>query len=323
MTKASQPVTLVVLLLMLTAARVVCGATQERPNEHVSPPPEANPSAVVWRTPEPPSNAQAGDVWVNPKDQAEMVFVPAGEFLMGSTKEQVKAAMDEVHKQYPNVPDYWFTAEAPQHRVYLDAYWIDRYPVTVAQYRKFMMETGEGLLPTTDWEWQDDYPVGFVTWEQAAAYAGWAGKRLPTEAEWEKAARGMDGRQYPWGNAWDSGKCANSVGLGFGGLGHPQSVASHPAGASPYGCLEMAGNVWEWCADWYDARYYESAARANPSGPKSGSQRVQRGGCWGNVNSWDFRCARRFRSDPGPLFRIGSNGFRSARSATPGPTEAK
>ena len=128
------------------------------------------------------------------------------------------------------------------------------------------------------WGWIDTHPVN-VSWNDAKAYAKWAGVTLPTEAQWEKAARGTDGRVYPWGNDWDAAKCNNSVGANHPGKTSP--VGSFPAGASPYGCLDMAGNVWQWCADWYGADYYTTSPAKNPTGPATGTVRVLRGGSWG------------------------------------------
>jgi sulfatase modifying factor 1 len=254
------------------------------PLRPVVPPRAPSPAA-------PPGHAVKGQVWVSPVDGAEMVYVPAGEFLMGT---------DGAWGSTAN--------EKPQHRVYLDAYWIDEMEVTVAQYRRFCQATGRVMLPAPSWGWQDDHPIVNVTWEEAAAYAAWAGKRLPTEAEWEKTARGTDGRDYPWGNEWDPRKCVH---------GHRSTLAvgSRPAGASPYGALDMAGNVWEWCADWYDRTYYRSAPKQNPQGPSSGRDRVLRGGAWRDsmADPSDCRGANRFYCDPG--VRDGTFGFRCVRGA--------
>jgi len=197
---------------------------------------------------------------INPKDGATMVYVPAGEFLMGSKDGE---GQDD---------------ERPQHKVFLTGYWIYRTEVTVAQYKKFCQATGRVMATDPPWKWQDDHPVVNVFWDDAAAYAQWANAALPTEAQWEKAARGTDSRVYPWGNDWDGEKCQNSVGGKNAGKTAP--VGSMPAGASPYGCLDMAGNVWEWCADWYDAGYYKNAPARNPTGPATGTTRVLRGGSW-------------------------------------------
>jgi iron(II)-dependent oxidoreductase len=219
-----------------------------------------------------------------------MVLVPAGEFLMGSNE---------------------YTDETPPHRVYLDAFHIDRYETTNALYERFMRATGRGA---PDY-WTDSsfnaptQPVVGVTWYDADAYCKWAGKRLPTEAEWEKAARGTDGRKYPWGEQWDAGR-ANS---GETRLGKTAPVGSYPSGVSPYGAHDMAGNVWEWVADWYEAAYYRRSPERNPKGPDSGQYRVVRGGSWGYVPAL-LRASNRVSNSPGN--RGSSFGFRCARGAS-------
>ena len=200
--------------------------------------------------------------WTNDKDGAVYLYVPAGEFVMGS------ADSDPVAKG----------AEKPQHRVFLDGFWIMQTEVTNAMYAR-CVEVGD-CTPPEDWGRKDssyaDHPVVYVDWTQANAYCAWAGGRLPTEAESEKAARGTDGRKYPWGNsAPDCGKAQ------YGACGETTvPVGSKPAGASPYGVLDMAGNVWEWCQDWYDVDYYASSPQHNPPGPSTGRLRVVRGGAW-------------------------------------------
>lgn len=233
-------------------------------------PPAGTPASAA---PEP----RAGATWSRPVDGAVMVSVPEGQFRMGSTDADPDGC-DE---------------EKPTHTVSLDAFWIDRTEVTNGQYRK-CVEAGACEEPSC-WDNGDlngpDQPVVCVTWEDAQAYAAWAGGRLPTEAEWEKAARGTDGRLYPWGENTPDCQVANYKGC----LVRTAMVGSYPDGASPYGALDMAGNVWEWVADWYDETYYSDTSARNPQGPDSGERRVLRGG------SFDMS-ASRLRT----AFRVGS-----------------
>jgi formylglycine-generating enzyme required for sulfatase activity/predicted Ser/Thr protein kinase len=230
-------------------------------------------------------------------NDAEMVFVPAGEFLMGSSDADKDAGSDE----------------KPQHTVYLDAFWIDKYEVTNAQYKQ-CVGAGRCQQPSTtssstrssyygDSKY-DNYPVIGVSWRDAILFCEWAGKRLPTEAEWEKAARGAAGRIYPWGDRYDISK-VNADGK----VGDTTAVGSYPAGASPYGAMDMAGNVWEWVADWYDAKYYASSPKDNPTGP-SGSARVLRGGAW---DSYQYFVRAADRNSIYPDYRLINVGFRCAQ----------
>lgn len=166
----------------------------------------------------------------------------------------------------------------PQRRVYLDAYTIDCTEVTNAAFGEFVAETDYRVI---GWsarlaETQSNEPVTGVLWSDAEAYCRWMGRRLPTEAEWEKAARGADGRRYPWGERWDSGN-ANTAESGRGGV---VPVGSYPAGASVYGVLDMAGNVAEWVADNFDPGYYSYAPDRNPQGPDAVLDHGIRGGSW-------------------------------------------
>ena len=251
---------------------------------------------------------ECGAKIIREKDGAEMVRIPAGEFTMGSEE---------------------YESEKPVHKVYLDEYYIDKFEVTVAQFRKFCKETGHSVPKTESWSRsKDNHPVVNVSWEDAAAYAKWAGASLPTEAQWEKAARGTDGQKYPWGNDWDRHKCnsashwakkdlmditAWSEWKKGGGLktAHTTSVGTFPSGVSPYGCMDMAGNVFEWCADWYDEAYYAKSPNRNPTGPSSGKCRVLRGGSWG-IFTGGLRSS--FRTRSAPAVRGGNGGFRCSRA---------
>ncbi|MHB0937176.1 MAG: SUMF1/EgtB/PvdO family nonheme iron enzyme [Armatimonadota bacterium] len=233
-----------------------------------------------------------GQVIVNGKDKAEAVYVPAGSYTMGY--------------------DRGDGDERPPHRVNIDGFWIYKREVTVGQYRLFCKETGRTMYPLPAWA-ADNYPVTNVTWDDAVAYAAWAGGRLPTEAEWEKAARGTDGRKFTWGNELDVKKlnCKDS--------GHKRTVpvGSYPAGAGPYGTLDMAGNVYEWCQDWFDVNYYRRSPVNNPQGPATapdrkanydiGPSRIIRGGSYESDGVKSY-CANRKGSNP--TERADDRGFR-------------
>jgi formylglycine-generating enzyme required for sulfatase activity len=252
--------------------------------------------------------SKAGEVRINPRDGAEMVWVPAGEFLMGSTDEHVAAELEKYEgKEQRDLMKFVFDFQKPQRKVYPDGYWMYKHEVTVAQYRKFCKATGRKMPEAPKWGWKDDHPMVLVTWQDAAKYAKWARVSLPTEAQWEKAARGTDGRIYPWGNKWDASKCANGVRERLNGT---MPAGSYPAGASPYGAMDMAGNVWEWCADWFDPNYYKNAPSRNPSGPSKAVEfttpisgkvtgaRVLRGGSWSFNLDCGCQCARRYCNAP-------------------------
>jgi formylglycine-generating enzyme required for sulfatase activity len=208
-----------------------------------------------------------------------MIFIPAGWFLMGTSEDEIL----DMKKSLGWKPE-WFADETPQHRVYLDAFYIDETPVTNAEYKRFLDADPQHRAPT---HWAqasrtfearaEKHPVVYVSWDDAQDYARWAGKRLPTEAEWEKAARGPAGRRFPWGNVIDSNRC-NSIEAHIGGTTPVTRYAA--LGDSPYRVIDMAGNVWEWCADWYAADYYQNSPTANPTGPLSSDWRVLRGGAW-------------------------------------------
>lgn len=244
----------------------------------------------------PPANA----VPRNPVDGAELVWIPAGEFLMGTSPAEGNLAL----RQFGAVRDE-LLQEMPFHPVYLDGYWIYKTAVTVAQYRRFCEETGRQMPPAPPWGWQDNYPMTNNTLLEAVEYSRWARASLPTEAEWEKAARGVDGRIFPWGNVWDPTRCANSVNAK---LTTPQPVGSYPNGASPYGVLDMAGNENERCADWYGSKYYQRSPLRNPTGPVNGTVGVVRGGAFGAQKPDNLRAA--FRHSIHPQNRYPGLGFR-------------
>ncbi len=320
------------LCVLLCLTVIGLSAAADRPTERVSPAPEVNPNAVIWRMPEPPKDPQGGDVWVNPKDGMEMVYIPPGEFILGSSDAQIDAWVGK----YYGYARAWLADEQPQCRVRLPGYWVGRTEVTNAQYLRFVQATAH----RAPYHWEggkvpaglESFPVVCVSSEDAHAYCEWAGDRLPSELEWEKAARGTDGRIFPWGNEWDSRRCRNVESLtGRSYLNRPEmeqaleqwlrlhdrnrdgptAVGSYPAGASPYGCLDMAGNVWEWCGDWYDESVYQRYARGDLKPPATGTKRLLRGSCWGHGDPDRFRCAYRFNGLP--LDCSDAFGFRCAR----------
>ena len=197
----------------------------------------------------------------------EMVFIPAGSFAMGASDTATTAS------------------ERPVHIVDLSAYFIDSFPVTNAVYREFVRATGHKA--PANWS-KDNYPAGLdlhpvvqVTWQDAVAYAAWAGKRLPTEAEWEKSARGTDERPFPWGDRFVEGERCNSNNM----VGTTLPVDEFPDGRSPYGLWDMSGNTYEWCADYYDEGYYHISPMKDPGGPQGGVKRVVRGGSYQETRS--------------------------------------
>ena len=243
-----------------------------------------------------------------------MVRVPHGEFIMGTDEIDAEDKAAEFGIAKP-----WFMDEHPAHKVNLPTYFIDRYEVTYAQYRVFVDQTGH--RPPPNWykgavpEGKDQNPVAFVTWEDAAAFCQWAGKRLPTEAEWEKAARGTDGRTYPWGGDFDEKK-ANMNNT----VGHSVPVGQYEEGKSPYGAYDMTGNVWEWTADWYKP-YPGNTFQSEKFGEK---YRVLRGDSWSGLGHYPpgeeqlikahfSRAGYRFPLNPRGY--VNDAGFRCAKSS--------
>jgi len=262
---------------------------------------EANRSAMVsLKLPDPAcsaaaapivllgNNAQGYEEYGRERDGAHMVRIPAGEFLMGNR--------DSERNPF-------------EHQVHVSEFLMDQTPVTWGQFKRFAGATGASLPPNPPyWGIHDDHPAVFVTWEEAKAYCEWVGGWLPTEAEREKAARGTDGRKYPWGN--EEPDPQRAVYRRTWGMLATDPVGAHPSGASPYGLLDMGGTVWEWVADWYDDKYYEVSPRRDPKGPRTGQDHVVRGGSWdsrpsvlsASVRNWGYRG-----------YREGDFGFRCAR----------
>jgi formylglycine-generating enzyme required for sulfatase activity len=248
-----------------------------------------------------PQWAPQGTQWLveNEKDGSLLLLVPGGEFRAGGPRSHEGGGVFEVE---------------------LRAYYLGLTAVTNAQYKQFVDATGHRPPGGAIWKGKSylaekaDYPVVCVSWYDAKAYCEWAGLRLPSELEWEKGARGIDGRDYPWGEEWDQSKCCNGKNSGSE---RTCSVWSYPEGCSLWGHYQMSGNVWEWCEDVYysDAYgHYRQGALVTLSGDIVAS-RVLRGGSWYGNDPVTFRCADRYGSRPG----VGHNfdGFRVARTLTP------
>jgi formylglycine-generating enzyme required for sulfatase activity len=219
---------------------------------------------------------------IAPGVYVDLVRVPPGKFLMGSDPASDENAQKD---------------EMPRREIELGEFWIAKFPLTVAQFTSFTSATNR--LTPFDYPQKSDYPITSVSWFDALVFCRWAsdntGKewRLPTEAEWEKAARGTDGRIYPWGNEFDAVRCNSAEGKANG----TTAVEEFSTGVSPYGAWDMVGNVWEWTNDWYRADAYVRAAEQNPQGPETGSYKALRGGAWFS-DQFHVRAADRTHINP-------------------------
>jgi serine/threonine-protein kinase len=282
--------------------------------------PTVTATATITTTSIPTPTIPPGATIVSESDGMVQVHVPAGEFWMGSSLNDIgshRRIWWDANGSYTETS--WFEDEEPQHKVYLDAYWFDQTEVTNGMYAR-CVNAGICDLPskitsyTRSIYYGDDayvsYPVIYVSWHDAQAYCEWAGRRLPTEAEWEKAARGVDGRKYPWGDDLPSCSIVNYEPCDR----DTDYVGSYPDAASPYGALDMSGNVYEWVDDWYDEEYYDRSPLSNPQGPTNGDTKVTRGCSW---LCYGIYLHAAIRGDAAPDKHGFTRGFRCAQDPVP------
>jgi formylglycine-generating enzyme required for sulfatase activity len=286
MQKVPRFVFLFLCMLIITSCRIL--SDDDEPTVEVDPTPQTTPFFI--------SNTPTNGTLTRALDGMIMISIPAGEFTMGAEGEKIEQ----------------------QHMVYLNTYWIDQTEVTNGMYAKCVADSvcqepsqsdsinRESYYGNSAYA---EYPVIYVNWDQAQAYCNWVGTRLPTEAEWEKAARGTDGRLYPWGNGAPTDTLLNYD----DNVGDTMPVGSYPAGASPYGALDLSGNVWEWTADWFDGEYYAKSPYENPQGPSTGTLRVTRGGSWSQPGKYGLNTAT-WRAMALPEYTDNDLGFRCAFS---------
>ncbi len=346
-----------------TASRLTATATHTPTPKGTSPPQSrtaiASPVATV--TPRPPVTLalppapDLGDTWTRPMDRMVMVYVPSGQFVMGSDDEMLENVLvicNEIYRQlYENAEckRSYFEHEQPPHTVLLDAFWIDQTEVSNAQFAAFLNEWGNQVEGPDRGPWLNldsdfcqielvggefvpkngyaDHPVSEVTWYGAAGYCAWVGGRLSTEAEWEYAARGPDGLVYPWGDTFDGSRMNYcDVNCSFKGWpdtayddGHAQTapVGSYPRGASWRGALSLAGNVSEWVSDWYDEDYYAYSPINGPRGPDEPDFWYERVVRGGSWVDYSFLGRSTHRGSVQPSEAYLWLGFRCAASAGP------
>jgi len=310
------PWTRLICMSFMALFLAACSADLKEPE------PDPNPVDSIPTIPSSTSimELSTGDTRIRKSDGMETVYVPGGEFLMGSDQAEVDYALSLCQAYDTNCSRRYFSVEQPQHLVQLSSFWLDRTEVTIGQYDG-CMDAGIcekiSCEDTGDAD-RDKLPAICVNWHQAAAYCQWVGARLPTEAEWEYGARGVDDRRYPWGDDIDRSRlnyCDANCELPKrndavdDSYSQTAPVGSYPDGASWIGALDMSGNVWEWTADWFGE--YSSERQTDPAGPDTGGRKVVRGGSW-HTSADHARSALRTYSDP----ELSSNhvGFRCAMS---------
>jgi len=312
-----------------TQIHTVTTEKEQTPTKELTVTVEVSPTIEATFTPEATSTPEVkiGSIILSAIDNMKLVYVPSGSFLMGSSPDDL---LDECNRMFGTCKDngdliYFsdtqvidnptfssYSDEIPQHEIYLDSFWIDQTEITNLMYSKCVQANGcsppskKSSLSRPSYygnSQYDNFPVVNITWKDSKAYCEWAGRRLPTEAEWEKAARGADSRIYPWGSS--SGSYYANVN---NTIRDTSKAGDYLSGASPYGALDMIGNVWEWVADWHQSDYYGQSTSSNPPGPSSGSQRVVRGGAFNSGifwNGWEvlsgdvnYSATRRLRYPP-------------------------
>ena len=314
---ASRPPEVVTLVITATPPAVVSATPTLQPfSDTLEHTPTDMPTATLLPSETP---------W--PGQSVPMALIPAGAFQMGGDAD---AAVEECKKLDPgsSCDRAWFADEEPIHTVTLKDFYIDVYEVTNARYQECVQSgacsaPSESKSATRDSYYSSsqfaDYPVIYVSWDDAKAYCEWRGARLPTEAEWEKAARGgLEGKLYPWGDGFDGSRvnfCDKNCPYSWANKSFDDGYAdTAPVGTYPsngYGLYDMAGNVWEWTADWYAEEYYASSPAENPTGPASGQYRALRGGSWYYVG-YNVRASYRYGYSPSNQYN--DTGFRCAFS---------
>jgi len=266
-------------------------------------------------TPTPMPTFNVGSTLVSEKDGMPLLYVPAGIFIMGEKAEDALTACQIDRPDDCQLTQ--FKDAEPVHEVYLDAFWIDKFEVTVRMYflcaqagvcKEPKDKTSNGSSDYYGNVNFDNNPMIYVDWDMAKTYCEWAHRRLPSEAEWEKSARGENAFTFPWGTDVPNNTLLNY----YKRVGDTTEVGKYPDGVSHYGALDMAGNVWEWVADWYDETYYASSPSSNPLGPESGQERIVRGGSWNNLSVY---VRSSFRNEIAPDHADYAVGFRCAMDA--------